>query len=337
MDGRADEARGSTISHKELLSVKVNAELFQMERISRSGQRKGMNSTRRLRTPIRWFGGRSRIVSKLLPLVPPHSIYVEVFGGGASLLLAKEPSVVEVYNDYDSGLVDFFRVLRDPQGFARFHELAMLTPYSREEYDFCRATWEECGDDVERAFRWFVVARGSFAGIFGIGWGSAVTSHARGMASTSSAWLTTLNALPAIHERMMRVQIEHADFRHVLRRYDTRETFFHVDPPYVPETRRKGGYRHELTLDDHRELVEIVLGLQGKALVAAYDHPIYAPLDAAGWHRHDFPVTCSAAGRTRASGLLGQGAVSLRQPRVETIWLSPNCVQPESIAPPHSR
>jgi len=289
--------------------------------------------TRRLRTPIRWFGGRSRIVPKLLFLVPPHSIYVEVFGGGASLLLAKEPSVIEIYNDLDSGLVSFFRVLRDPGMFGRFYELAALTPYSREEYDFCRDTWEGATDDVEKAFRWFVVARGSFGGIFGIGWGRAVTSNARGMASTASAWLSILNALPAIHERMMRVQIEQADFRQVLHRYDTPDTFFHVDPPYLPETRRRGGYRHELTLDDHVELVELVLGLQGKAMVAAYDHPVYAPLDAAGWKRHDFPVTCSAAGRTKASGLLGEGTVSLRQPRVETIWLSPNCLQAGASKP----
>jgi DNA adenine methylase len=108
---------------------------------------------------------------------------------------------------------------------------------------------------------------------------------------------------------------------------DTPETFFHVDPPYLPETRKRGGYRHELTLDDHRELVEVVLKLQGRAMVAAYDHPIYAPLDAAGWRRHDFKLTCCAAGRTRASGLLGEGSVTSRQPRVETIWLSPNCPQ----------
>lgn len=308
--------------------MKTDSRLPQAEGTSILRQPK--KGVRKLRTPIRWLGGRGRIVSKLLPLVPPHHIYVEVFGGGASLLLGKKPSVVEVYNDCDSGLVDFFRVLRDPQKFARFHELVTLTPYSREEYSFCRHTWEESDDDVERAFCWFVVARGSFAGVFGAGWGSVVTSNARGMASTSSAWLSAIAMLPAIHERMMRVQIEHSDFREILRRYDTPETFFHVDPPYLLETRRGGGYKHELTLDDHRELVELVLGLQGKAMVAAYAHPVYAPLDAAGWHRHDLLVTCSAAGRTRTSGLLGKGTVINRQPRVETIWLSPNCLQEES-------
>jgi len=310
--------------------VKSRIELFVAEGSVKVRQHKKSEGVGRLRSPIRWFGGRGQMVSKLLPLIPPHHIYVEVFGGGASLLLAKEPSVVEVYNDLDSGLVNLFRVLRDPQKFARFHELVLLTPYSREEYGFCLNVWEESADDVVKAFRWFVVARGSFSGVFGHSWSSAVTSSSRGMASTTSAWLSTLNALPAIHERMMRVQIEHADFRQILQRYDTPETFFHVDPPYAPETRKSGGYRHELTLDDHRELVELLLGLRGKVMLAGYDHPVYEPIDAAGWCRHDFQVICSAAGRTRASGLLGEGVVSIRQPRVESIWLSPNCSQDEA-------
>lgn len=113
---------------------------------------------KRLRSPIVWFGGKGNMVAKLLPLIPPHRIYVEPFGGGASLLFAKKPSPVEVYNDLDSGLVNFFRVLRDPKKFERLHKLVSLTPYSREEYDFCRATWETCDDDVERAYRWYVVA-----------------------------------------------------------------------------------------------------------------------------------------------------------------------------------
>lgn len=108
------------------------------------------------------------MVAKLLPLIPPHKIYVEVFGGGASLLFAKEPSPVEVYNDLDSGLVNFFRVLRDPGKFEKFYRKVCFTPYSREEYCFCRDTWGECKDDVERAYRWFVVARMSFSGKFGL-------------------------------------------------------------------------------------------------------------------------------------------------------------------------
>ncbi len=204
------------------------------------------------------------MVKKLLPLIPEHRIYTEVFGGGASLLFAKKPSPVEVYNDLDSGLVTFFRVIRDPDKLDDLFEKANFTPYSREDYDDCLKTWETCIDDVDRAYRWFVAARMSFGGVFGNGWGSIVTSTSRGMASTCSGWLSVIDLLPAIHERVMRTQIDHADFRKIFKRYDTPETFFYADPPYIPETRKSGGYRHELTVDDHKDLVQILLGLQGK-------------------------------------------------------------------------
>ena len=119
-----------------------------------------------MRSPIKWFGGKGGFVQNILPLVPKHKIYVEVFGGGASLLFAKTPAPVEVYNDVDSGLVGFFRVLRDKEKAAELWRVACLSPYSREEYGFCRETWEECKDEVERARRWFVVVRQSFGGLF---------------------------------------------------------------------------------------------------------------------------------------------------------------------------
>lgn len=261
----------------------------------------------------------------LLPLIPDHHIYVEVFGGGASLLFAKEPSSVEVYNDLDSGLVNFFRVLRDPEMFARLLELCRFTPYSREEFEYCRATWDREADDVDKAFRWYVVARMSFSGIFGGSWGMTVASSARGMASGVSKWLSIQELLPSIHKRIMRVQIEHADFRKILQRYDTPRTFFYIDPPYVMETRRSGGYAHELHTEDHQELVTALLDLKGMAILSGYATPLYQPLEDAGWARLDFETVCCAAGRTRASGLQGKGTVKEKQKRIETVWLNPNC------------
>ena len=87
----------------------------------------------KIRSPIRWFGGKGMLVSKLLPCVPQHKYYCEVFGGSAALLFAKQPAEFEVYNDTDSGLVNFFRVLRDPEKFQKFYHKVCLTPYSRYE------------------------------------------------------------------------------------------------------------------------------------------------------------------------------------------------------------
>ena len=275
-----------------------------------------------MRAPIQWFGGKGKMIRKILPLFPPHHTYVEPFGGAASLLFAKPPSPVEVYNDLDSSLVHFFRTLRDPEQFNQFHRLVSSTPYAREEYNYCRDTWSEC-DDVERAYRWFVVARMSFSGRFGAGWRSIVTASRRGMASTCSAWLSIVDLLPQIHARLMRVQIEHSDWRIVLDRYDTPETLFYLDPPYVSETRRSGGYAHEMTLEDHQDLVDVLLQLRGKVILSGYAHQVYDSLETSGWQRHDWQTVCSAAGRTRATGIQGEGAALAMQARTETAWVSP--------------
>ena len=280
-----------------------------------------------LRSPIWWFGGKGNMIGKLLKLIPPHKIYVEVFGGGGSLLFAKKPSPVEVYNDIDSGLVNFFRVLRDPEKFERFHKLVSLTPYSREEYYFCRDTWKDCEDEIERAYKWFVVARMSFSGDFGEGgWSYTISATSKNMASACSRWLSVIEDLPQIHQRIMRVQIDHKDFKGVFPTYDTPETLFYCDPPYVLNTRKGVRYQYEMSLKDHEDLVKILLGLKGMVLLSGYKHPVYDPLERAGWKRIDYETACHAAGRTRLTGILGEGSAREKQPRTESVWISPNAL-----------
>ena len=263
------------------------------------------------------------MVAKLLPLFPAHRTYVEPFGGGASLLVAKTPSPVEVYNDLDEGLVGFFRMLRDPEKFAKFHLLASLTPYARREWEDCRDTWESCEDEVERAYRWFVIARQGFSGLFASSWSSAITLSRRGMAKTAGTWLSCIEMLPQIAARLLRVQIECQDWRVILNRYDTVETLFYCDPPYVLATRRDGGYKHEMTQADHQNLVKVLLSIQGMCILSGYAHGVYNPLEDAGWERHDWKTACYAAGRTRNSNLQGNGSALLHQPRTESAWVKP--------------
>ena len=282
-----------------------------------------MAGTKKLRSPIVWFGGKGMMTAKLVPLLPPHKIYVEPFGGGASMLFAKQPSDCEVYNDLDSGLVNFFRVLRDPGGFRQLLHLAELTPCSREEFETFRRQWEQLPETIQRAYEWFYVARNSFSGHFGSGWGHTITQVASGMSGMTSRWLSTLKMLPEIHARCMRVQVEHADFRRVFETYDRPETLFYVDPPYVAATRKAGQYKHELDDADHRELVEILLNLEGMAVLSGYASGLYDPLEEAGWERRDFETFCFASGRTRRTGILGPGAASKTQKRTQSVWLCP--------------
>ena len=275
-----------------------------------------------MRSPIIWFGGKGKMTAKLLPLFPQHYTYVEAFGGGASMLFAKHPAPVEVYNDLDGSLVAFFRVLRDPATFAQFQRFVSMTPYARAEWEECRDTWEDTADPIERAARWYVVACMSFSGAFGHSWSSVVTWSGRGMAATASKWLSAIAGLPRAHARLMRVQIEQSDWRVILERYDTPETFFYLDPPYVHSTRKSGDYAHEMEDADHAELVAQLLELRGLVMLSGYASAVYAPLAAAGWQRRDWHTACHAAGRTRGTGLQGAGVVMDQQARVETVWMN---------------
>jgi len=259
------------------------------------------------------------MTKKLLPLIPEHKIYVEPFGGGASLLFAKKPSPVEVYNDIDSGLVNFFKVLSDTKLFEKFYRRVAVLPYSRELFYECRESWQEYDDPVERAAKWFVVARQSFSGSFGSSWGFAATHSRCGMAGSVSGWLSTIERLPEIHARLQRVQIEHNDFRKVIKTYDTLETFFYLDPPYVHSTRSSSRYQHELSDADHKDLIELLKNIKGKVLLSGYDNPLYEDL---GWHKKQWQTVCYAAGKTRATGIQGEGSAKKMQPRTECVWMN---------------
>ena len=285
--------------------------------------------SRRLRSPLRYIGGKSFMANKLLQFVPPHHIYVEVFGGGASLLIAKKPSPVEVYNDIDSGAVNFFRVLRDPQKVESFYRLVSLTPVSREEFRFCRDTWKQCEDEIERAYRWFVMVRQSFGGKLGRGdWCITITESSRGMAHSVSAWWSAIELLPEISKRFLCVVIENRDFRDIICLYDTEETFMYLDPPYMPTTRKnKQDYDFEMTTDDHKELVNLILSSKSMFMLSGYDNDIYRELESAGWEKHCFKTVCRSIGRTKNSKFCGKGGIKEHGGRIECVWLSPNLIE----------
>lgn len=275
-------------------------------------------------SPITWFGGKGHMVRHLLPLLPPHTTYVEVFGGGAALLHAKLPSACEIYNDVDLLVTDFFRVLRDPVLFEQFQRSVTFLPHSRAEFSWARATLNVSTDPMERAVAFYVIARQGFSGdhLHG-GWSYSRGESSRGMANSTAKWLTGVESLPDIHRRWMRVQIEADCFRKVIPRFDDPSACFYVDPPYHPSTRRRGKYRFDLTAEDHEDLVSLLLTVQGKCILSGYANPLYRQLEDAGWCRLDFPTHAHAAGRTRLTGILGAGSAAREQARVESVWLNP--------------
>jgi len=279
--------------------------------------------------PFPYFGGKSALAPTLVSLLPQHTVYCEVFGGSGAVLFAKQPSKVEVFNDLDSGVVNFFRVLRNTRQAARLQRLLALTPYAREEYDACWETWRATRDPVERARRWYVSITQAFSkktGGSNPGWAVGKDSSV----ISPRYFHNRIHDLGSCVERLRDVSVEHADFAKVFGIYDSPDTLFYCDPPYLPTTRKatgaRGDYAHEMTQEEHVRFLAGVTALQGMVIVSGYPSALYD--DAlAGWERLTKRQACSAAGRTRKSGLQGAGKVTTQQQREEVIWLNPACVR----------
>lgn len=267
------------------------------------------------------------MLKHLIPLINSiqHQIYVEVFGGSGCVLFAKKPSNTEIYNDINSGLYDFMTVLSDPKLFKQFTRRVQPLCISRELYQEC-LKWEEEPDKVKRVSMWFVMIRQAFSGIVNSSWSTDIGHGGRSMSMLCCKWINGIEYLPQAHRRIQRVQIEHTDWRHMLRLYDAPNVLFYLDPPYIHST-RKGGkeYEHEMTDEDHKELVETLLQSNSAVILSGYKNEIYMPLEDAGWITRQYPTYAYSMAKTRASRLKGAGSLKRlkKAKRIECIWVKP--------------
>jgi DNA adenine methylase len=227
--------------------------------------------------PIKWHGGKCYLAPWIISLMPKHTHYVEPYFGGGSVLLQKDPlDVSEVVNDINGPLMDFWRTLQNKAPFEAFQRRIEATPFSEAE-------WEEAGmfdaplnDTTELAVRFFIRCRQSLAGRMKSFTGITKTRVRRRMNNEVSAWLTAIEGLPAVHERLKRVLILNRDALDVIRTQDGPETLFYLDPPYLKETRTAPNvYAHEMTYAQHRELLEVLKGIKGRFLLSGYDNDLY--------------------------------------------------------------
>lgn len=254
-----------------------------------------------------WYGGKFNHLNWLLPLLPQTTHYCEPFAGSAAVLLNREPSPVETYNDIDGEVVNFFRVLRDqPEDLIR---AIGLTPFSREEL---RIAVEEPIDDLselERARRFFVRARQVRTGLAQTAsagrWAHCKLTSRAGMAGAVSRWLGSVEGLSEIVQRLLRVQIENATAIEVIQRYDSEETLFYCDPPYPHDSRGDiHAYGYEMTDNDHRELAKVLTNLKGKVALSGYRCELLDKLYK-DWNCVESP---------------SKQCLSVKQPRTEILW-----------------
>jgi DNA adenine methylase len=248
-----------------------------------------MNELKPTRPVLRYHGGKWLLAPWIISHFPPHAIYVEPFGGAASVLLQKPRASVEVYNDLDGQVVNLFRVLRDPLKASSLSELSILTPYSREEF---LAAFEPTIDDVEAARRALIQS------FMGRGIRHTDTGHAKGFRTNRIAsagthgvtddWRTVPERIAEVSARFGGVEIENRDAAYIITARDSRRTLFYVDPPYPHGTRYMDGqraYRFEMGDDEHRTLADALKRCVGMVIVSGYGCDLYDDELFGGWHR----------------------------------------------------
>lgn len=264
------------------------------------------------RPALRYHGGKFRLAPWLLQFFPPHRVYVEPFGGAASVLLRKPRAYSEIWNDLSDTLYQAFKILRDPVQAVELERRLRLTPFSRAEF---MAAYEEPLDEID-AVRATIVR--SFMG-FGAG---GVQGHMTGFRANSNRsgttpahdWANYADALPAFTERLRGVVLENRPALELLS-MDQPETLFYLDPPYVHSTRSLGNphcpknrYAFEMDDDAHRGMAEQLESVAGMVIVSGYPCDLYDRELFPTWERHQ---------RTA----LADGA----RERTEVAWLNPAC------------
>jgi len=287
-----------------------------------------------LTQPIKWHGGKYYLRKWIVGLMPPHLHYVEPFFGGGGILLARDPDrdwmapsdesapkkklpaalqgCSEVANDLHGELINFWRVLQNAEEFDAFRQRIELTPFSEEEFNeaFESTSQEQPASTVERAVRFFILARQSRQGLMK---DFATLSRNRTRSRINeqvSAWLNVIEGLPDVHQRLKNVVILNQSACDVIRKQDGENTLFYCDPPYVHETRSTTGeYAYEMTVEQHRELLDVLAGISGRFMLSGYPSELYSKWEQShGWKRHDFLIDNKAA------------AGKVKETKTECLW-----------------
>lgn len=289
------------------------------------------------RPPLRYHGGKWRLAPWVLAHFPDHRLYIEPFGGGASVLMRKPRCYAEVYNDLDDEVVNVFRVLRDPLLAEALARSCALTPFSRTE--FIAAHKRDTVDPVEQARRAIVRS------FFGFGSASLHSANPRGMRARASEWKSGRGnescassprgtgfradahkngTTPAMDwsrwpsqvesfvDRLRGVIIEHRDGLEVIRQHDREDALIYADPPYPMSTRddARPDYAHEMSDDDHRALARVLREARGYVVLSGYPCELYDEQLYPHWTRLER--------EHRADGA---------KVRTEVLWLNPRCAR----------
>jgi DNA adenine methylase len=270
--------------------------------------------------PIKWHGGKNAFNGKLakwiISLMPPHKHYVEPYAGGLAVLLHKDPEgVSEVVNDLHRGLTTFWRVLQDRKAFEYMVQRLQLTPFSQEVFEHAKARLESGSRgqfEPDIAADFFIVCRQSRQGLMKDFATLSKTRTRRKMNEQVSSWLSAIDGLPDVHERLVPVVILNKEALEVIESEDSEETLFYVDCPYLPETRNtKSDYEFEMTRVQHSDLLHVLGRVKGKFILSGYRSELYDKAEKEhGWRSEEFQIVNNASSKSK------------KDKKTEVVWMN---------------
>lgn len=228
------------------------------------------------------------MASKIIPLIPKHTIYVEPFAGGASIFFMKPvPKVTnsnhyrEVINDTNGLVHNFYLQMRDNQD--ELLRLIALTPYSKRDYEIAVSICKKgCGDKIKLAWAFYINISMSFSNKLNSGW-----SRNKFSCNSSFSWYSKIESILKFSERLKGVFIDNIDALDCIKLWDSPQTFFYCDPPYVNANQ---GHYSGYSQDDLDKLIDTLGRIKGSFILSGYNNGAYPD----SWGRFEFNAYSSA-------------------------------------------
>jgi len=267
-----------------------------------------------MKSTIIYYGGKSELAKDIAPYVPAMiKRYVEPFFGSGGLFFYRENrwAPIEIINDLNGDVVNFFKVLRDKP--KKLIDLLQMTPHSRQEQREAAGVMAKSKNDVTRALYFFIRINQSFNGARG--WSIPVDKN------RAKEWKKKTNPqlLYRAAERLRFASIENNPALKVMKLYDRADTFFYLDPPYLSvndPTGKDTAYRgFDMVEDDHEKFLDQCLRMKSQMIISGYDHPHYERLTNAGWRKIKILTDINATNHANKK---------INKHRVEILWISPN-------------
>ncbi len=264
---------------------------------------------KKLQPPIKYFGGKNTMFKRILdefPKADEYDIYIEPFAGSYGIGMKIEPTPkMEIYNDLDKNVYSLYKVLQDAGMFTEFKRKCDFSYYSEDLRNEFKAELKNPElSTVDRAFKFFYVNRTSHNGIGGFSISSYIR---RGMSKSNSDFLSAIDRLPELHDRLARLIVTNKDGVQLIERYDNERTMIYADPPYEQSTRTITRYDVDMNRDKHIDFLNAVIKSKSKILISGYDCELYDPLEENGFKKIAFNVNTVSGNREA-------------KVKVETLW-----------------